>query len=363
MLGWTLLPLHRKTQVKPWNTEDAQPLLIVPLIMLYAVLCGTLSSDNLVFWPGVKAESPLVMTMVWGALLGILGGAVGAATTRLSPPPPWALLITLGAFCLSTLLDFHLEETSLVGVALLVAAWIGSQEGNHRLVKRGALILTGLLGLAALLVVLIGFALAYLHSAREAAVGESARLRKGLAQIEMKRKENLPQDQARHFRDLAKEVEESLDQSLESGYSLMRVWPQDLRQWTDLMLIDPNITRHNEQMKILMAIGRTRPATWQAASLFALEQERWDEAVEAAGRYANYYHWNLQRRVEYLKTLRLAQEKDPDPKKRETWKEMADEVRMGIIEDDPKVGYQNHLSKPIDVLDPPRKPKAEEAFQ
>jgi hypothetical protein len=36
---------------------------------------------------------------------------------------------------------------------------------------------------------------------------------------------------------------------------------------------------------------------------------------------------------------------------------------MGIIEDDPKVGYQNHLSKPIDVLDPPRKPKAEEAFQ
>lgn len=360
MLGWMLLPLHSKKPVKPWNAEDAQPLLIVPLIMLYAVLCGTLLSDNLIFWPGVKVESPLAMTMVWGALLGLLGGAVGAVATRLAPPPPWALLVTLGAFCLSTLLDFHFEETSLLGVALLIAAWIGSQDGNHRVVKRGALVLTGLLTFVCLLVIVVGFALAYLHSTRESALGESARLRKGLAQIDLKRKENLSQEESRHFRNLAKDVEESLDQSLEAGYRLMQIWPQDLRQWTDLMLVDPNITRHNEQMNLLMnllmATGRTRPATWQAASLFAVEQERWDDAVNAAERYSAYYRWNLQRRLELLKILRLAQEKDPDPKKREAWKERAEEVRMGIIEDDPKVGYQNHLSKPIDVLDPPRKP-------
>jgi hypothetical protein len=326
--------------------------------MLYAVLCGTLLSDNLIFWPGVKAESPLVMTMVWGALLGLLGGAVGAVATRLSPPPPWVLLITLGAFCLSTLLDFHLEETSLVGLALLIAAWIGSQDGNHRLVKRGAVVMSACLTLGCLLVIVAGFALTYLHSSRESALGECGRLRKGLAQIEMKRKERLSTEESRHLRELAKDIEETLDQSLEAGYRLMQIWPQDLRQWTDLMLIDPDITRHNQQMNILMAIGRTRPATWQAAGLFAVEQERWDDAVNAAERYSAYYHWNLQRRVELLKILRLAQDKDPDPKKREYWKERAEEIRMGIIEDDPKVGYQNHLSKPIDVLDPPRKPDA-----
>lgn len=358
MLGWMLLPLHSKKPVKSWNAEDAQPLLIVPLIMLYAVLCGTLLSDNLIFWPGVKAESPLVMTMVWGALLGLLGGAVGAVATRLSPPPPWVLLITLGAFCLSTLLDFHLEETSLVGLALLIAAWIGSQDGNHRLVKRGAVVMSTCLTLGCLLVIVAGFALTYLHSSRESALGECSWLRKELTYIEMKRKENLSEKDSRHLRERATTFKKNLDQSLEAGYRLMQIWPQDLRQWTDLMLIDPDITRHNLQMDKLLATGRTRPVTWQAAGLFAVEQERWDDAVNAAERYSAYYRWNLQRRVELLKILRLAQDKDPDPKKREYWKERAEEIRMGIIEDDPKVGYQNHLSKPIDVLDPPRKPDA-----
>jgi len=301
-------------------------LLLVPLLVLpyVIVMHSTLVSDNLAFWPPFAGPISL---LYWALAIGACAAAGFWVGSRPAGVPALAADLAIGTFALACLIDFHLQDPTLIAVAVIVACLVprGREPLRHK-AWMPAIALAIVLAVAVQAFGLLRFAERRATSGlleetertraadRDVRLATWHRLLGGREDVDLRRVADDPGLAARFRSELLGPV-----------YVRARAWPPDRSLWMRIVTLDPDDRRVVAQIAAMEERGWESDLMLIEAHRRALARGDHRRAVDRFRRWVARFPASRHRQREWRRLLeRILEREDLLKEDRQRYRELLD---------------------------------------